>query len=93
MKRSILIGIWLLIWALMPLALIRMLWTIITNPSRALKQAVAFDRTGNALLNGSDLECISTRANRARLEGRRWGCVLCYLLDKLDKDHCINSKN
>ena len=31
---------------------------------------------------------ITQMAQAARLAGRRWGCVLCAVLDKVDKDHC-----
>jgi hypothetical protein len=25
------------------------------------------------------------------LKGKRWGCVLCRLLDYVEKDHCLKS--
>ena len=36
----------------------------------------------------SEDETISSRAGKARLAGKRWGCILCRLLDKIDKQHC-----
>jgi hypothetical protein len=42
-------------------------------------------------LGGNEDETISSRAAKAKLQGKRWGCVLCKLLDKLDKNHCEKS--
>ena len=53
--------------------------------------AVALDQLGNALLGGDEDETISSRAAKARLKGKRWGCVLCRFLDWLDPNHCTNS--
>ena len=88
MKRWALL---LLIPALMlapVLALLHYCWAIIINPERASRIAVGFDQLANVAANGSSAETISARAYRAAGEGRRWGCVLCKLLDKIDKDHC-----
>lgn len=49
---------------------------------------VALDETGNAMMGGDPEETISSRAAKARNAGRRWGCLLCRLLDKLDPGHC-----
>lgn len=88
MKRWVLI---LLIPALIAaplLALLHYLWAVAINPNRAARIAVGFDQLANVAANGSSTETISARAYRAQGEGRRWGCVLCKLLDKIDKDHC-----
>lgn len=53
--------------------------------------AVALDQLFNTLLNGDEDETISSRAAKARLKGKRWGCVLCRFLDWLDPNHCTNS--
>lgn len=53
--------------------------------------AVAIDQLFNTLLNGDEDETISSRAAKARLKGKRWGCVLCRFLDRLDPNHCTNS--
>ena len=53
--------------------------------------AVAIDQLFNALFNGDEDETISSRAAKARLKGKRWGCVLCRFLDWLDQNHCTNS--
>jgi len=68
-----------------------MLWSVGSNPDKAFDIAEALDRAGNAATNGSQTETISSRANRARSEGRRWGCILCGLLDWIKKDHCRDS--
>lgn len=49
---------------------------------------VAFDFLGNAFLAGDPDETISSRAGKARRAGRKWGCILCGFLDKIDKGHC-----
>lgn len=51
----------------------------------------ALDHLGNALLDGIPGETISARAATARRDRRVWGCVLCWLLDRIDKDHCTTA--
>lgn len=51
------------------------------------------DCTGNALAGGDPRETISSRAGKAQKAGRRWACVLCRLLDLVQKDHCALSIN
>lgn len=71
----------------------RAVWALLTgNTDQALQIAKGYDLLGNTVLNGKAGEYISTRANRARAEGRRWGCLLCRLLDRITKDHCKNSE-
>jgi hypothetical protein len=50
--------------------------------------AEGYDLMFNPLSGGKAGEFISARANRDRKEGRRWACVLCRLLDKIDPGHC-----
>jgi hypothetical protein len=50
--------------------------------------AVMVDEVGNTLTGGSPNETISSRAGKAQAEGKRWGCVLCKLLNKIQKNHC-----
>lgn len=51
--------------------------------------AVWLDQGLNVVFLGGDPdETISSVAAKARNAGRRWGCVLCKLLDRLDPDHC-----
>ena len=52
---------------------------------------VLLDELGNTLTLGSPDETISSRAAKARNAGKKWGCVLCKVLDWLQKDHCTNS--
>lgn len=53
--------------------------------------AVAVDQFANVLALGLPDETISSRAYKASLKGKRWGCILCALLNKLDKNHCAKS--
>jgi hypothetical protein len=53
--------------------------------------AVSYDQLANAATNGDPDETISSRGNRARDEGRSWGCILCRLLDWIEQDHCQRS--
>ncbi|AXA94793.1 hypothetical protein DPH57_18575 [Massilia sp. YMA4] len=48
--------------------------------------ARGYDRMGNAVTGGLDTETVSSRA------GRRWGCVLCRILDWIEKDYCRKSE-
>ena len=63
----------------------------IANHPRALRALEAVDQVGNALSGGDPDMTISWRAAIARDQGKRWGCVLCRWLDRLDPDHCDKS--
>lgn len=52
---------------------------------------IGVDQLGNALLRGDPDETISSRAAKSAARGKRWGCVLCKFLDKLDPNHCEKS--
>lgn len=52
---------------------------------------IALDQFGNALFAGDPDETISSRAGKAARRGRRWGCVLCRVLDVFERDHCEKS--
>lgn len=91
-RRLILIGIMLFVILAFPLAILRWVGAITTNPEKGWNISKAFDRVGNVLLNGDWREMISTRAGRSMKEGRTWACVLCRLLNKLDPNHCEESK-
>jgi hypothetical protein len=52
---------------------------------------LAFDQLVNAATGGDMDETISSRAGRLRKEWRGWACLLCWVLDMLDKDHCNKS--
>ncbi len=91
-RRLILFGIMLFVILVFPLAILRWTGAIVTNAEKAWNISKAFDRAGNVLLNGDWREMISTRAGRSMKEGRTWACVLCRLLDKVDPNHCEESK-
>ena len=59
--------------------------------TRPMHIAIGFDQLMNAATGGSEDETISSRAGRLLKEGRGWACVLCKLLDVLDKNHCKKS--
>ncbi|GAB3359101.1 MULTISPECIES: hypothetical protein [Giesbergeria] len=70
----------------------RYLWSVAFSTRRAWKLALSKDQNANAAFNGSEDETISSRAARARDSNRRWGCILCRLLDAIDHNHCNRSK-
>lgn len=77
-------------------ALLSAAWMLICilfapNGKRPWHIAIAFDQLANATTGGSEDETISSRAGRLKREGRGWACVLCRLLDWLQKDHCKHS--
>jgi hypothetical protein len=52
---------------------------------------LAVDQLGNAVGGGDPDETISSRAAKAQRRGKRWGCVLCNWLHKIDPNHCEKS--
>lgn len=94
LKRRILLLVFLVVGLLgVYLATVWMLVCIVFAPSskRSWHIAIALDQLANATTGGSEDETISSRAGRLKREGRGWACVLCRLLDWLQKDHCKNS--
>lgn len=91
MNRFRLLLIWLLCLVASSYCMLRMLYCIFKNPQKAWLQALSIDRAMNVAANGDPDETISSRANRVRSERRRWGCVLCRVLDWLDPGHCSES--
>lgn len=75
------------------IAIVWMIACILFMPygPRPMHIAIAFDQLVNAATGGSEDETISSRAGRLRKEGRGWACVLCMVLDALDKNHCDKS--
>jgi hypothetical protein len=54
--------------------------------------AVMLDEAVNVIfLAGNPHESISQHAAFSRQDGRRWGCVLCSVLDRISANHCANS--
>ena len=70
------------------LAWVRFAWSLVFSPKRAWRIAVGYDQLVNVAANGDEDETISSRAGKAARKGRRWGCVLCRLLDKIEAGHC-----
>lgn len=52
---------------------------------------VSLDQLANTLALGNPDETLSSRAQKARERGKAWGCVLCGLLDLIDRDHCLRA--
>lgn len=73
-------------------ASIWMLLAVLGGSQRAWTIAIGYDQLANAATGGNVDETISSRASRARRENRAWGCILCRILDWIDKDHCIDSE-
>lgn len=47
----------------------------------------------NVFTFGDPGERVSSRAGKAKKEGKRWACLLCRTLDLIQKDHCEKSIN
>ena len=71
--------------------LVWMFCAVLANSARGWRLAVSFDQLANTAFGGDEDETISSRAGKARLKGRRWGCMLCKWLDWFDPDHCENN--
>ena len=67
---------------------VRFLTCVIGNPSKAWHIALMIDETCNVDANGRVNETISARAAKANNAGRKWGCVLCKLLNAIQTNHC-----
>lgn len=91
MTRVRLLGLWLLCQVAGIVASLWMLAAIAAGSPRAWRLAVAYDQLANSAFGGDPDETISSRAGKAARSGRRWGCVLCRLLDRLDPEHCEKS--
>lgn len=72
-------------------AFIWLLCCAIVGNDRYWRIAIGFDQAVNAAFGGNEDITISTRAAEARDRGERWGCVLCWLLDRVDPKHCDES--
>lgn len=94
LKRRLLLLVFLVVGLFgVCLATVWMLVCIVFAPNgkRSWHIAIALDQLANATTGGNEDETISSRAGRLQREGRGWACVLCRLLDWLQKDHCKNS--
>ena len=56
-----------------------------------LNQLIALDQSVNTAFGGYPDETISSRAGKAMLAGKAWGKSLCWVLNKLEKDHCLKA--
>lgn len=72
-------------------AALGLVWSALFIPHRAHRLAVAFDQLANTATGGDEDETISSRAAKAALARKRWGCVLCRVLDWVDPGHCANN--
>jgi hypothetical protein len=61
---------------------------IVDNPAKSLAIALMMDQAGNVAINGRVDQSLSQRADIAWKAGKRWGCILCKLLDWVQKNHC-----
>lgn len=52
---------------------------------------IAIDQLLNTILGGFPDETLSSRAGKARNNGKKWGCYFCKVLDAIDKNHCDKS--
>lgn len=91
-QRAALLALWALCQLAHVVAALWMLVSIVFGSRRAWKLAVSYDQLANTAFGGSEDETISSRAARARDSGRKWGCILCKLLDRLDENHCDKSR-
>lgn len=57
----------------------------------ALNLLILIDETGNTITGGDPGETISSRAAKAQIAGKKWGCVLCKFLGWIRKNHCQQS--
>ena len=51
---------------------------------------ISIDQVANTILGGDPDETISSRAGKRQHE-QTWAKWLCWILHKIDKDHCPNS--
>jgi hypothetical protein len=82
----------LLLWFVTQVAhLIVAIWLLVAiavGSNRTWPILRGYDRVFNAATGGSDRETVSSRAYRGTNEGRRGWCLLCRVLDWIQKDHC-----
>lgn len=73
---------------------IKYVWASVFAPAHAWRLAVSADQLANAVFNGNEDETISSRAGRhSQLNSDRecWAVWLCWLLNKVESDHCNKS--
>lgn len=90
-KRITLLAVFVLASITFALWTLRYLWYLLFKPEVSWKLAVSLDQLANTVLNGNEDETISSRAGRHSQQDENrecWAVWLCWLLDKLDPDHC-----
>ena len=92
MRRGALILLLPVLMLAVVMAFVRYLWCIALNKNKAVRIAIGFDQLANVATNGHEDETISSRAWRGTQEKRPVWCILCRLLDWIEKDHCKNSQ-
>lgn len=90
-KRLLGLGLWLLCMLAALVSSAWMLGVVLFGSDRAWRLAVAYDQLANTTFGGDEDETISSRAAKAARNGKRWGCLLCRLLDRFEDKHCENS--
>lgn len=88
MRKLALIALYPLLVVALAYTALRYLTCILGNPGKAWHVALMIDETANVDANGRVDETISARAAKARNAHRHWGCILCRILDMIQKDHC-----
>jgi len=91
LHRLSLLGLWGLCQIAAVIASVWMFIAALAGSRRAWTLAVAHDQLANAAFGGHEDETLSSRAGKAARQGKRWACVLCRLLDRLDPNHCEKS--
>lgn len=56
-----------------------------------LNWAILMDEWLNTLTFGDPGETVSSRAGKGMLRKVWWCCVLCRVLDRIKKDHCLKA--
>jgi hypothetical protein len=92
-QRLLLITLSIIGFAGVVLSILWLIPAILFSPSgtRAWKIIVAYDMLANSATGGDDGETVSARAYKASLQGNKYGCYLCKLLNWLQPKHCENS--
>lgn len=85
------LGLWSLCMLAALVSSAWMLVTVLVGSDRAWRLAVSYDQLANTTFGGDEDETISSRAAKAARNGKRWGCLLCKLLDRFEHKHCENS--
>ena len=93
-NRVVLLALFPLLLVALLLWVVKYLWAIIFAPNHGWRLAVSADQLANSAFNGHEDETISSRAGRHNQDDEHkecWAVWLCWLLDKVDPDHCNKS--